>query len=159
MSYEVSWTEEDGTQVNDILTLFWNNPILSSAKFNYHCTKLSVLVDFESKRHARVIFGIYKKGEAPTLQNTEELRDLLSMRRSLGAESEESSQNGIEASNDEYFSTHENEDDDSTKGDRHEDEVPEDSLTEKFYSASEDIKSGELVNNSTQATNSSINSA
>eukprot|EP00029_Vermamoeba_vermiformis_P002685 TRINITY_DN1305_c0_g1_i1.p2 TRINITY_DN1305_c0_g1~~TRINITY_DN1305_c0_g1_i1.p2 ORF type:complete len:1388 (+),score=391.80 TRINITY_DN1305_c0_g1_i1:4484-8647(+) len=142
VSYEVSWTEEDGTQVSDILTLFWNNPILSSAKFNYHCTKLSVLVDFDSKRHAKVIFGIFKKGEAPELQKTEELRDILNMRRSLGADSEESGQNGIEASNDEYFSTHENDDEDGTEGDRHEDEVPEDSLTEKFYSASEDQASG-----------------
>jgi hypothetical protein len=145
VSYEVSYTEEDGTQVSDILTLFWNNPILSSAKFNYHCTKLAVVVDFDSKRHARVIFGIYKKGEAPILEKTEQLRDILSMRQSLGAGSEESSDNNAtEASNDEYFSTHETDDDNGTEGDRHEDEVPEDSLTEKYYSA-EDQRSGELA--------------
>ncbi|MBP5977833.1 hypothetical protein HW132_35340 [Brasilonema sp. CT11] len=152
--------EEDGEQVNDILTLFWNNPILSSAKFNYHCTKLAVVVDFESKRHARVIFGIYKKGEAPVLEKTEQLRDILSMRQSLGVGSEDNSQKEAnEVSNDEYYSTHETDDAQSTEGDRHEeDEVPEDSLTEKFFSTDE-VSGGEVVVDNNKVKNAAIDSA
>ena len=137
VSYEISWTEADGTQVQDILTLFWNNPILSSAKFNYHCTKLGILVDFDSKRHARVIFGIYRKGEAPTLSNSEQLRDILKMRQSLGNNGDESSQsNNDDASNDEYFSPQDSAEENGTKADQHE-LHSEDHSSGKFSSVSD----------------------
>jgi hypothetical protein len=153
----VSWTEQDGTQVHDILTLFWNNPILSSAKFNYHCTKLSVVVDFESKRHARVIFGIYKKGEAPTLESPEELRNILSMRQTLDSESDtvNGKKNEIDASNDdEYYSTHD--DEDSIGGDKHPltEVIEEETSDEKYYSANDEVKSGELLVNGKKVINS-----